>query len=56
MTDYLTINEAAEFLEISRRTFDNWKHKPRFPAPKRYSRRTIRYLKQDLQKWKENPQ
>lgn len=48
----LTINESAKLLNVSRRTFDKLQHRKDFPRPIKYSARMIRFLPDELLKWK----
>lgn len=47
----LTIDESAQKLDMSRRTFDRVKYKKGFPRPFAPSKRHIRYIEEDLDKW-----
>lgn len=49
MTDLLTIREVCEVLKISRRHFDNIRH--RLPSPVILGPRTLRWRPADLEKW-----
>jgi predicted DNA-binding transcriptional regulator AlpA len=47
----LNTAESAEYLRVSRRTFDNLKYQPGFPRPIKLSAGKIFYKASDLDRW-----
>lgn len=52
-TKHITVDEAAEYLEVTRQTLDRMRYHGDGPALLKITARAIRYRKTDIDRWLE---